>query len=993
MPLSCLASAEHVLEPAPATAAAEAAPAAEAAAATAAAALLTGGLTAAVADPAADVWTHELLVDSLGQTPDATPGDGVCADAAGECTLRAAIEESNALDGGAGEVRIGVHPEFAGGRIPLSAATTTWMRTTPVYTVGVTSIPGDVGAVFEVTAPVTIDLEHKITAAPDGNLDLPAATVFHLDGADITVMRADQVYGGESSFYIGPDASRVTLTDGTVTPPNFWPERFVVVRGGASDVRISDYTLSGYASSPTEWGWGFVDGAGAANPVRGLTVTNMTYSTQTTGVCDGVNSGGCASSPMSLRNQHVTDFTFRDNTITNWARSMSHGTRMMDLRGATVGTFVFSGNTITGPRQWGAEPLLDLGPDLATAAQVTDLEIVGNVFTGVMTDHFPELGMIRLPYNLAIAGSARIADNVFHAERGWTSAVYWWGPNATDDVSVAPSGLVIEDNAFDGWGTAGSVSSVRMRRTGAVTVQGNTFGAGSGAQTNTVREEATTIDNPEQTLVNNAWLGANGKLNGWFPTARNAQNVQASPVEAWLCTVDIEVAPPTDPESGTALPTARFPGSPVTLDVYWTASHHAEVLLESVTLDSAERQTLAVQLPRAGDERLAHFPAGAVLPVDPATNEVRGGIRVQTHDPTVGATTASSQLSRVAAIGGTCGLELVIDQAAEQNDPTLARDLHYTVQSSLPLDPASLTPEAVTLTAEATEDTLDASRLNPRVVSAEPVAGSDDMEFTVVARVDDSALVRAEIPADAVRTVDGETNEAPATSTDAEITFVNPLVVAPSPLVIITGEGQGAEYSIGTRGGAPVPQTDLTFTTAVDETGSGLGVTVDPAEPVLAAGATETDGIRVGAPEQAVEAGTAVRVAHEVASDDTNYDGLVVADLDVRLYSASPFVQITKRAYVDVTDSTTPESVLVTGTEALAGSRLSEGQPVCWVYTVVNTSADDWVTSLTDVVVRDSDTRLGNSGLIGTVPELGVGQSTRLHACAVLIPTDTRAVG
>lgn len=39
------------------------------------------------------------LVDSITDAPDADPGDGACASAAGPCTLRAAIQEANALDG------------------------------------------------------------------------------------------------------------------------------------------------------------------------------------------------------------------------------------------------------------------------------------------------------------------------------------------------------------------------------------------------------------------------------------------------------------------------------------------------------------------------------------------------------------------------------------------------------------------------------------------------------------------------------------------------------------------------------------------------------------------------------------------------------------------------------------------------------------------------------------------------------------------------------
>src|SRR6266478_5851407 len=38
-------------------------------------------------------------VDSLGDTPDATPGNGMCADSLGACTLHAAIQEANILGG------------------------------------------------------------------------------------------------------------------------------------------------------------------------------------------------------------------------------------------------------------------------------------------------------------------------------------------------------------------------------------------------------------------------------------------------------------------------------------------------------------------------------------------------------------------------------------------------------------------------------------------------------------------------------------------------------------------------------------------------------------------------------------------------------------------------------------------------------------------------------------------------------------------------------
>ena len=51
---------------------------------------LIGALRAAPAGAAT------FVVNSTGDTPDAAPGDGVCADASGDCTLRAAIREANA---------------------------------------------------------------------------------------------------------------------------------------------------------------------------------------------------------------------------------------------------------------------------------------------------------------------------------------------------------------------------------------------------------------------------------------------------------------------------------------------------------------------------------------------------------------------------------------------------------------------------------------------------------------------------------------------------------------------------------------------------------------------------------------------------------------------------------------------------------------------------------------------------------------------------------
>ncbi|NKY24423.1 hypothetical protein [Cellulomonas denverensis] len=951
----------------------------------AAVALVATGITAAQsATP-----QLELLVNSLNTTADANPGDGICADAAGECTLRAAIQESNTLNRAADEIRIGMDPAFAGGRIDLTTSTSTWMRTTSVYSGG--SIGGDGGAIFEVTAPVIIDLEHKVTAAPVSTLDGPGAAAFYLNGSDIELIGVDNTYSGETAFYVGPNAANVTIRDGAVQTANYYPERFLVVRGGASNVTVRNYDVAGFASNNSEWGWGWVDGATtAATAVTSLTIDNVRYNANLSGSCDSSSATGCSSTPVQAEGQHVNQLTFTNNTVTNFNRAGDNNNRLLNLRNATVGTVLWSGNTITNPRQYSADSLIDFGVSGA-GATVGSFTITDNVFTDVQVASEEMNGIIRLPANKSISGTGLISGNTFLAGDAQSQAIYWQGPYS-DAVNVSASHVVIEKNYFDGWGDNSSRSTIRMYQTGAVTVRQNTFGTTTGTQTNTVTEEGTASGSYATTMLSNWSYGANGKMNTWFPTARSSANVQSANLTAQRCTIDLEVAPPSDSANNADISGSRYPATPVTLDLYWTASRTAEVYLESVQVASDARTTLQVELPLPGDERLDHLPDGATLPVDPTTGAVSGGLRLQTQDPNAGDTTASSQYSRVALIDGTCQPELTIDQADDQNDPTLARDLHFTVRSSMALDPASLTAEDLALTATATADTIDAARLNPRVVSVTPVAGSDNTEFDVIARVDDSATVTASLGAGTVTSELGLANSQPAASTDNQITFTNPLVVDPPKFTLVTGEPNGKDYTIGLRPGAPEPGAELTFTATVDQTGVTHGVALSTTSPVIAVDAEQTDPITVTAAEGQVTANTRVVIAHEVSSADPNYDGLVVPSVTPHLFATDPTVQITKRAYTEVTDSSSPAQIEATGTEALSGTRLVDGQAVCWVYTVTNVSADDWATSLTGITVTDSDTRLGTGGVIGTIGTLGIGEQQKLSACAVLIPTDTTAV-
>src|SRR5919197_1300453 len=61
-------------------------------------ALLLAGLVLAVVRPP-EAHAASFTVDSTADAVDAAPGDGACAPAGGTCTLRAAVQETNALGG------------------------------------------------------------------------------------------------------------------------------------------------------------------------------------------------------------------------------------------------------------------------------------------------------------------------------------------------------------------------------------------------------------------------------------------------------------------------------------------------------------------------------------------------------------------------------------------------------------------------------------------------------------------------------------------------------------------------------------------------------------------------------------------------------------------------------------------------------------------------------------------------------------------------------
>ena len=933
------------------------------------------GFVGPVSGAGADPIVTTLVVNSPAWGgADAAPGDRLCATVTGECTLRAAIEEANALGAAPDTVLITVNRSIPVG---TTMTGTPNLNADKMLTSAVTAEDVN-GAYFAVTAPVTIDLGHRLLVDGSANDDNEAAA-FYLNGPDIELLNADMVLSPGSSFVVGPDANRVRIdghTDGgfgklTDHPTNN-PERFVVLREGAANITVANYQVAGYRDDEAQGGIFVFDPYAPYTPIRNIVVDNVQVLFSESTTCTASNGSGC-----------------RTRIVNFW----DGGSTQFAPQKTTIDTLTFRNMVV---RNLLGQPAFQLGEhdDFAgvKSATVTNLTIEDNVFVNNLSAG--RLGgdaFVTLPYNKHLFGTTSISRNVFTTPAQTGYAIFYYGNQSIGANSTVSSGVTIADNYFDGYGLH---TTVRTERSGVVTVTGNSFGTStrSKPRPSDVDEETADSHIMYNTYHEGGGLSSNMGIRTWVPNG--AAKVLVGPRPAGTRVAD-DPRNNTVPTCPVVVPVQKFvsghpayatPGEPVTVQAYWTADRTAEVYLGQVTGVTGANATVELQLPVGTLE----LPDGKrATPVDPTTGAAGGYVRLQTHVEKYGQL-QSSQYSRVTPLSGTCQPVVTIDQAAGMNDPTYGRDLHFTLTSSIALD--TVAADAVTVTAVPVPETIAPDRLNPRVVSVTAVAGSANRTWDVLVRVDDSAQVTVAVAAGAVSTVGGLPNPDPATSTDPTTTFYNPLQVSATTFTLVTGDRHGQDVTITLAAGAPAPQADVTFVSMVSQPVDTPQVTANPSTVVLPAGQAASAPMSITAASGDVTANTVATVALAATSADPVYDGLVVRSVTAHLFGADPAISITKRVYVQVPDISSPERIEATGTLAVTGSRLSNAQQVCFVYTVTNTSADEWATDLTDVTVTDTDTRLGNQGVIGTIAVLEVNQTHKLAACTTLIPVDTTVV-
>ena len=161
-------------------------------------------------------FANAFVVDTTVDTVDATPGDGVCADASGDCSLRAAVMEANAL----------------GGAQSISLAAATYMIAIPPLDDQVDETRGD----LDVLTDITITGETRATTIIDG-------------GAISRVLRVDAKRNPDSSIlsYGALTLERLTVANGFNDIDSFSGGimAYTVIDPGVTQLRLTDVSVTG----------------------------------------------------------------------------------------------------------------------------------------------------------------------------------------------------------------------------------------------------------------------------------------------------------------------------------------------------------------------------------------------------------------------------------------------------------------------------------------------------------------------------------------------------------------------------------------------------------------------------------------------------------------------------------------------------------------------------------------------------------------------------
>src|SRR6266851_4050496 len=257
------------------------------------------GLALSIRPPAAAAATLTFQVTTTTDAPDASPGDGICADAAGQCTLRAAVQEADAQPSGSTItilVPAGTFP-LKLGVLSLTANTITIQGPGA----GATTVDGrNASQVFNVSPAASVTLGQLAVTGGNASLGGGIQNAGTLLLAHSTVTDSAANNGG--GIY-NQQGGTLTLAGTTVSQ-----NKASLAGGGIVDffgtVSISQSTIAGNAAT----GRNSEGGGGIANGDGTLTVDKSTISGNST------SSGTGGSAIFNILTTSVSNSTISGNT-------------------------------------------------------------------------------------------------------------------------------------------------------------------------------------------------------------------------------------------------------------------------------------------------------------------------------------------------------------------------------------------------------------------------------------------------------------------------------------------------------------------------------------------------------------------------------------------------------------------------------------------------------------------------------------------------------
>src|SRR6266581_4282203 len=258
---------------------------------------------AALSFVAAASHAATFVVNTTADTADAVPGDGICADSGGACSLRAAVQEANALPG----------PDT----IQLSAATYVLSGAAgdDLAVSGDLDITGDLTLTGAGTASTIIDgggVDRVLDIDPSGvgvsvtiaNLTVRGGNAPGQAGGGIrnlgTLSLNNVTLAANSSGINGGgllNLGTLTLTNTTVSGNTASADGGGIYNGGGSTLTITASTLSGNSANSAGRNGGGIFNASAAiaaltNATGTVTLTNTLIAGSAGGNCGGVITSG-----------------------------------------------------------------------------------------------------------------------------------------------------------------------------------------------------------------------------------------------------------------------------------------------------------------------------------------------------------------------------------------------------------------------------------------------------------------------------------------------------------------------------------------------------------------------------------------------------------------------------------------------------------------------------------------------------------------------------